>query len=515
MLEMRNLIFICLFCCLGLDANANIIVSSDVVGVAKTWNDNVTVSENVVVMPDSINIGKTISIENRGRIESDIYVADNRDLFIKNTGVWNSDVFLGNGAKLYQVISTPEQITDLNLSADYTVVVNANTEINLSDVIGISNNANSVVLSGGVYDLNGFVDTYAGNLQLYDEIIMKIDNLDCLYNDVLMNNVVGNGRVRFKTMMTDVLFADVGVIRDGNLYVVKIRETDYGKILNNDTGDFLNMLRLNNPNSKLLDKLDSMTDMNGINRVLNESVRFNPDMLIRPMRILNSDSGVPMGNVKNIGLKFNAIMADQFDAYTADVSIGIKLSDKLNVTADANVGKLDFVGKVDDYDANIYGINLGLNYSHDENWFVMANVRVNKMDTDLDSVLYNGHFYSNPSVIGGVAKIDLAYKVGLFDNAWIAPMIGVGAEIYKVADSNITDAFVRTGVVAGYNFDMMGTDYNYYGKIESTADYGYVVSVGMGFWSHYDGAGGFAELTTIHAFDTDAYKVSVGAKFWF
>lgn len=515
MLEMRKLIFIFVFCCLGLDANANIIVSSDVVGVAKTWNDNVTVSENAVVMPDGINIGKTISIENRGRIESDIYVADNRDLFIKNTGVWNSDVFLGNGAKLYQVISNSEQITNLNLSADYTVVVNANTEINLSDVIGISNNANSVVLSGGVYDLNGFVDTYAGNLQLYDEIIMKIDSLDSLYNDVLMDNVVGDGGVRFETMSTDILFSDVGMIRDGNLYVVKVRETDYGKILKNDTGNFLNVLRTNNPNSKLLDKLDAASDMNEINRILDKSVRFNADMLIQPMRILNLDSGVSGVKFSNAGVRFNIVGTDEFDMYSTDISIGINLSDKLDFAIGANFGILDFAGKVDDFNANVYGINLGLNYSHDENWSVMGRVAVNKMDTDLDRGLYSGRDYASPSVIGGWAKVDFGYRVGVFDNGWIMPIIGVGAEGYKVADINIADAFVRAGVTAGYDFHMIGIDYDYYGKIESTADYGYAVSVGIGFWSRYDSVGGFAELATIHAFDTNACKVSVGARVLF
>lgn len=515
MLEMRKLIFIFVFCCGCGNANAGVIVSSDIVGGAKTWNENVTIYENAVVMPDNINVNRTINVENHGRIESDIYVADNRDLFVKNTGVWNSDVFLGNGAKLYQVISNSEQITNLNLTANYTVVVDANDEIVLADVIDVASNADLIVLSGGVFDINGFIDVYGGCLELRNEIVLKIDSLDSLYNDVLMDNVVGDGGVRFETMSTDILFADVGMIRDGNLYVVKVRETDYGKILKNDTGNFLNVLRTNNPNSKLLDKLDAASDMNEINRILDKSVRFNADMLIQPMRILNFDSGVSGVKFSNAGVRFNIVGTDDFDMYSTDISIGIKLSDKLDFAIGANFGILDFAGKVDDFNANVYGINIGVNYSYDENWSVMGRVAVNKMDTDLDRGLYSGRDYASPSVIGGWAKVDFGYRVGMFDNGWIMPIIGVGAEGYKVADINIADAFVRAGVTAGYDFHMIGIDYNYYGKIESTADYGYVVSVGMGFWSHYDGAGGFAELTTIHAFDTNACKVSVGARVLF
>ena len=502
--------------CVGWGTGATAqIIGADVAGDTVIWNQNTTVNNDVRVMPNRLDIVRSINLENHGEINTDIYVSDEYNLYVRNTGIFNANIVLGNGANLYQIISNAEQITQLNVNAEYDMIVDATDVLRLVDIANVAPSMGRVVLDNSILDINGAQVVYGGNWQLGDEVIFKIDSLDDLYGRVILENVSGNGRVIFQTSQTDDMFVDVGRIENNNLVVDRVRETDYYKILKNDVGTFLNNIRLKNPEDRLLGRLDAAERWDEIHNALSKSVRFNPDLMIRSMRVLNTfNTFYNFGN-NNSGINLDVVLSDDFNARGINAGVDINWSDKLNFTLGVGAGRLDYASGVDEFAADYYTVNLGMDYVYDENLVVMGNLVLGKMDTDIDSVLYSGTVYSQPSVLGGNMRLDFGYRFNIYESGYLIPIIGGGTEMYSAESVDVSKVYAHAGFIAGYQYQMMGILYNLYTKIESTPDYGVAISGGLGFWSTYDRAGGYAEIAAMHAFDADSYKLSVGARMWF
>ena len=67
------------------------------------------------------------------------------------------------------------------------------------------------------------------------------------------------------------------------VFLKLVRETDYTKIFDDERGDFLENIRLNNPDDKTLLALDNANDADEMNSIMNSSYLFNPMILMNPV----------------------------------------------------------------------------------------------------------------------------------------------------------------------------------------------------------------------------------------
>ena len=94
-------------------------IVSDVYGPFMNIDRDTYLAAGVVVSADSVNIENSVRVKNAAEIQSDIFVCDNCDFHIQNSGTVSGMIHLGSGAEMVQVIKTPDDVTFLRADAPY------------------------------------------------------------------------------------------------------------------------------------------------------------------------------------------------------------------------------------------------------------------------------------------------------------------------------------------------------------------------------------------------------------
>ncbi|MDW2958742.1 MAG: autotransporter outer membrane beta-barrel domain-containing protein [Alphaproteobacteria bacterium] len=487
----------------------------DVIGNSIFLNDYTVIASGVRFEPVNTNVTETLQIDNYGAINTDFYICDGCDLYVKNVGMFNCDVHLGTNSKFVQVVNSAKDMNTIDGVSDFNVLVENDVEMVLDDIVDFAKRADKIILKNSVIKIDSPVN-FNKAVELHGEIDLIADDLSRFYDVPILTNVSGDGSVRVINNNPDVLYADMAFIDDGALYFRRVRETDYVKIFKDDTGKFLNELRVVNPNDSLFDVLDKEPDMSSLRSVMNKSVRFNPENLVRPLNVLHMFDRLETNASEN---SFNfrpfVIWTDDFSLYGVNVGLHGHILTGLDVWGGLRVGVLEYDSDLDAFSGQVWGANFGAKYTMENNLFVRANLGADVMDVDVGNVLYENIIYMNPRSVSGVLSIDIGYIYNLENNIYIEPFVGVKTDWWCVENVSEFNADIIAGIGAGYAYSMLGLRYDYSVRGIAMANGDVGVSGRVGFWSEFDAFGGDVQISAVQMDDIMSYKVALNARMWF
>ncbi len=503
--------------CVG-GANASN-VSADVWGGTVVGDADIYVDNGVYFQPARLEVNKSIKIENNGDFNTDVFVCDMCRVSVINRGDMTGNFYLGQNAKLIQVVEGAGDLMPINFNADYTLVVSGDDVLRWNEILSVAHRADKVVLNNVMVDMNvGARYLNQTNIELVGEIKVLCDDLKNLYGVAIMENVSGNGKVRFIGGTDNPLFANVGFVENGNLYVRRERETDYVKIFNNETGAFLNKLRgaSNGGADRLLKRLDTADSVDEFNKMMGRSVRFNPGNLIQILETVNAFSMNRFDVIaENAGVRSFVIGAKDFYVNGIGVGVGAVVKDRIEFGLNFDVGRVKYESDVDKFDGRLYGLDFAFLYKMGDERFLNLLSGVRFMRFDVGDVLYNKSQIKNPRGNVGYMLADYSEKYSLGDSFYIMPGVGVGLDFYKIEAEENMDVFGRAKIGAGYEFDMIGIHYDY--KVQATVDTDTDVMLGgrIEFWSEYDQIGAGAEISAGRVNNQNACEFLIDANIAF
>ena len=332
----HNFLLLSVFCTFGLHCACAL---ADVVEEQRSGNwdlyNDTTITQLGGFIDGTVSVHNSLKIINNGLLTSTLSVDNNRDLQIQNTnlGTFNTNVVLGTSSTVTQVIHSASDITELTgIGVGYGVLIADTTDIlNWTNIVGVTSGATGFTLKDAeirINDISGI-----NNVTINNDVIVytnTIPNSDTL----LFANVSGDGNVYVVPDNLDSLYS-VETHRVGaDMFIHLVRSTDYARVLNNDTGRFLNILREKSPSDKLFKKLDSAKTVGELNRVISKSVKTNPIKLMQPVRMMYSHKMLETMHIEddtNLGIALFSVFSDDIFSIGLRPNTNIKISDDLRV----------------------------------------------------------------------------------------------------------------------------------------------------------------------------------------
>lgn len=488
-------------------------MAADVFAGDKYLNSNLVVHNGERYMPDSVHITDDIKIENNGMFQTDVFVDDGVRLYLENHAVINSSFNLGSDARIIQVIKDKADMVGAEFNVGYDVLVNGADGLALYSVLEFATDADILHLRDSVLDINDVTGTISRNIEIGGDVVLRANDFSRFYDVPFLENVSGMGIIRLYGGTSDPLFADIVRFEDNKLFFGRVRETDYVKIFNDGYGAFLNDLRVNNPNDGLLGAMDRADSMDALRHIMMRSVRFNPGVLRDVIGVINSVN--MMGYNFDTGAGANAIIADDFNSYGVNFSVHKKLTDNFTGMASLRIGNVEYENWLDKFDGNYFGgdVSFGLDLS-DKIWVrAIGGLTYGVFDTG--RVFYENKVVNSPDVLAGFLYTDFGYDFDLFDMLKLRLWGGVENNLYVVSGVDYYDRALRGGMSVGGSVDMMGIRYDYDVGVDANTDSKIGVFGRIGFWSDMDAIGGDATAGVMHVFDTLAYKVAFNLRWMF
>lgn len=478
-------------------------------------DDNLLVNENTVIEPgawvvtDKMTVENSVVVENYGRIETNI-VVDSVDLYLKNYADFNSDFYLNDGARVFQVISSADSFNLIDFNVDYGVIIDGvYDELNFSDVSNFAIGAQSVFIKNSVLNFNDvdLADLRNVNLTVAGTVVLKLDDLSEIYDDILFDDVYGSAQIVLLSENQDNLFSKFAYLSGGKLYVGQRRETDYVKIFNNELGLFLNDLRDMGEASNLMHRLDSAQSMYEINDIMSQSVLFDAKRLIYPAKVLNLLNKNHFINEWS-GADAFMLFADDFDVYGLNLNLVTSDKDGFLFNVVGQIATMKYSSDLDSFDAMNYSVAVGAKTPLWYGLSVDAKIGIGITDFNVGNVLYSGRIYNNPILMSGFALTDLKYDFKLNDYWFVSPFVGGEYNVYDIESLNQKYLLYRCGVEMRYTHEIMGLRYVYGARFVANSDDEYAASVNGKFWSVADMIGAGLEVATVYVDDELGYRVS-------
>ena len=495
------------------------------IGVGDTYDADIEI----------ISGGPYYRIVNRGEITGTINIQTGAAAVIQNFGVISGTVNCNDGSGNGTCVNIQQIITgdiddvsgrdDMNPIpglAHHTVIVqNSVPGISLADIIAVAGDAYEIELThhGVVVDV-GISDTHPTIfLDSITALNFIVHGLPVTWDSsvpVLTGISNHSGGHDVKVAGVDSMYLARGWISGDGLYVSLRRQTNYGIVLENATGGFLDDLRAQNPDDKLIGALDNAWTRAELNDVLSRSMRTNPINLMDPLRSFNT---FVLGEYIH-DLAFG-IVAEPFYIYSSDFSViggGVGVSGTVakNMIAKFGVyaGKMDYNGDLDDFSGMIYGANLGAMYK-DSDFYARAVGVLSSVKFDDIDIFDGARAVSNPTGISAAAIVDGGLVFRLWNEFDVTPFVGARFDYAKVAGSNDSDTNLRFGVNVDKETTVDGNRYAFGLQALAQTDSEIYGAIYTDIMSVVDGVGGRLQFGILHDDFGMSYKISLDAKFVF
>ncbi len=492
------------------------VVWSDVFGGDKYLETDLFIAKGEVYNPDSLILVENIAIENNGYLTTNIFLHDDIVLTIVNHAMVDSVFNLGLNSKIVQIISDSGDMNPINHVGNYFVQVENANVLSMRDIITFSERADKIIISDSVIDINNLSNRGKKSIELHGNVVFMIDNVS---DDIVIDGVSGDATISLISNNENILFSNYAQLRNGALVLGIRRETDYVKIFNNEFGYFLNSLRADASADKLLMDLDSAQNIKDFNSVLGRSARFNSDVLSQPLRVLGYINSLRYKGPFGAGCGFMAdawgVLSEDFYSYGLGIGFDGSVKDKSNVGLRLNAGNLEYDGDYDIYDADLFGVDLFVEWMIDEGLWVNAVGGLWYEDLRIENVFYDGAVHENPRMFLGYLQTDVGYKFNLFDALYLNVWGGTKADFYMVEDFTNYDLNLYVGTAVVYAFDMSGIEYNYNVGFDVNSDADVGIFARAGFWSDVDMLGMDVQIGLFRVIDIVAYKISLGGRLVF
>jgi hypothetical protein len=470
------------------------------------------VGAGAVFKPDALYISNSVNILNNGLFDTDIYLCDGCDVYIRNKGDFTAS--MNGGGRAYQLVVGRDDMNPIDIASEYFLLVQGGNHLLLDDIYGVAGTADKIIIRDSVIDLSAIDAPKNYVLELDGSIVLYQGGLVDIFSGPVLHNVTGDADIVLVTDIKNPLFVNVAYIDDDALYVRQVRETDYVKVLGTGIGDYLNDVRVEGSGDKLLGMLDSVTDMHALYDVMGMSARLNPDKLLESVRIIGAMDDFSMFFQSGGGVQASVITSNDFDAYDFSGVIGLKIGD-VKFGVGARFGELYYLSDVDEFDGLYYGINLYADYVLHGDMFVRGLVGVNNFEFDIGDVFYRNQRINNPNVLLGNMLVDYGIKYRVWDHINVTPFVGVDMNFYRLGNICDFDFGMRTGIGVGYAYQMHAINYDYKMNVVLNTLGESGVQFDASFWSVYDNAGGNIGASILRAMGVTTYELTVGARIYF
>lgn len=482
-------------------------------------SENVLIDSGAVLNVQNLNLNTSASIQNNGVINGNINIAGGYQVVINGPGVINGVINLGDKSELVQIIHNNEDMGQLTVNGDYVVLVKDAKDISLNHLVGTSNGAGQIILDNSSLVLNKVVvkaRRYSLNpdIKIVGNVDIYLDSMDDVSDGPILSNVVGDGTVYIHTRDSNPLYAVHSYVQDGNLYGRLVRETDYYKIFRNDTGKFINSIRHENPNDKLLTAMDSATNMNDLKNIMNDSVRLNPVQLMNPIRIFNYFENMTyVDSDEPIGIMPLYVINKNFYSYGVNAGLSHQINKHIKLSMSLYSAYTAYSDYINVYDFMLYGGTLNAFYKSD---FIFVNLGtgVNKADFNTGTVFNGKDIIDNPTGYSFYVFGDLGKEFLLGDNMIFSPFVSVTSDYLTVVDEKDAKFLVGVGSEIKYFQSDYDVKYDYGVRIKIFNENTYAAAIRIGARFDNDDVDAGLEVGTIHdAVIGDSYNIRFGIGF--
>ena len=478
-------------------------------------NPNNLVSEGVILTasaPDS-NIGITMSmdIENRGEIIGNLVALDDFHVRINNKGIIDGSVIAPH---VLQIVTTPDGANKFTVvSNDFSVHVDGvHDGVRLTDIQNLG--AGVVKFKNSNIIIDDFKDwqLWDANVSWVGSNTLSINNLYTVESGVYLSHVTQDTVLNVLTLDEDKLYR-IDLLPDiyGKMLRV-VRETDYQRIFDDGRGVFLANLRATNPNDKMLMAMDGATNMNGLHNAMNASYRFNPAILMRPVKQINNfakmdilvDETVSGGGVVPFYMT---------SANTHDVGARGYVNtayDNYVLRFGVHLNKFEYEDAINNFAGASYGADVGVKKRFNK-FVVDGYLGADLINFDADYIYTDGGIQNNPSGYALYGGIDAVYDYNVSDDLIVSPFMGGALNRYNVISSNENDVDLRGGGMARYLFTVDGIKYEYGALVGLMMNGDVFGNLKIGFESLVDDAGASINLGMYQDEYVTSYRASIDA----
>ena len=166
----------------------------------------------------------------------------------------------------------------------------------------------------------------------------------------------------------DTLHKTAFVTEADGTYIKIVRETNYQKVFKNARGDFLENLRSNKPDDKMLFAMDRAKNMGDINSIMNSAYHFNPMILMNPIKTINRSKLLDVSmNEPGAGVKVNYIVSNKLNDFGGSLYLGNKYND-LYFSISINFDSFSYKDSYNEFDGFVYGADIKARQYIDNFW---------------------------------------------------------------------------------------------------------------------------------------------------
>ncbi len=520
---MKKYLFCFYLCLISLSANAEIFHAGNYPDIVSFSGEDIIVDSGAVITPvynQNITIIETFAqLHNNGTINGTLNTNGNI-LRVYNTGTISGGITSSiNSGEVRQMITSQSEITSINVvGVNHVVEVNYNNNnISFNDIKDLP--SSSFSLSGARVIIDDFSvwQSWGKNVSLDGPVWLVINNKNTVVSGEAINNIVSGANEYLCVVITDLDSSDsIELTPSGQtkiLKLVNVLNNDIAMGTGNDGDGPLEKIRQNNPNDKLVVAIDSANNENERRKIRKNSYRFNHDILLRPIKVINNFAmfnRLDDVNEMGLGMHVDYIMSDAINDFGGRIYFGNNF-DELYLNVGFNFNSFSYEDKLNDFSGKSYGLDIRAKQDIGPVW-IDGLVGVTLVQYDADYITSKNKLSKDPFGTFEYAKIDVGHNFEVVPDVVLSPFAGVGVQQYNIADVSDFDLNIRSGVDLKYNTVMDGIKYEYVlsGAFDTNGDW--FSSIKVGFWSITDKVGASLNAS-VYKNDIDYnYKLSFNAK---
>lgn len=495
-------------------------VGADVYGGELHLIRDTFLAPGVTVQSDGVHVDASIKMQNMATVFGDIYVCDDCDFHIQNSGEVYGRIHLGNGSEITQVVRSAADITFLEADAPYVVLADGVRDARWGDLFVLGMGAGTLVLRDSDVVFSDSAMPYAAGaasqIVLDGVVTLRLSKQYAMQDGMaLMHNVSGGADIVVDAPSPGELYAYAAKVENNDLYITTVRETDYYKILGDRRGVFLNIVREERPDDALLRRLDTAASLSELHSIMLRSVVFNPGILGRPIRIMDRfmTDGVAVNDMASsawtvAGRPFYIADSD-YDIYGLSIDIGAPSRSGFSFGASLYGAMAESDDEINAFSARMLGGKIHAVYDADRMW-VRGVVGATYGDFDVPYVFDAGRIRDNVHAVSVYGVADIGFVLGIF-----TPYVGAEYHGTHILDARRDRTSIRAGVDAVLSWRGETGTYKFKmgGGLNSRQDTrgGFAV----GFYSPDDMIGGDVAVDIIHADNGCAGMFSFSVKIEF
>lgn len=458
------------------------------------------------------------TITNYGVLSGTVDIAEGEEVTFQNFGQITSSFTLNGAATVVQIVTSADDLHKIENLTGHTVRVQGTAEniLNMTDFINVVSGASTVEIESGAFLLDANVS--------YNNVPFDMHNVTVLYVNGIPNNlsrplIMGyDGTPILRGVNIDPMYE---ISLEGHLlpsvYARVVRRTDYVNIMPDyNLGSYLDNLRDENPDDKLLAALDNARTRAELNKILSKSGRVNPIKLMDAPRSINTF----YDSVAIDDIRFGFV-ARPFYIYSGDYSFIGGAGNVVGKIANNTIGTFGFVGgslkydgDYDKYSGAMFGGNIGMQYM-DQDLYLRAFGTMSYVKFDGINAFDGTQAVRDVDGINGLGTIDVGLVYATGDELKIVPFVGVRADYASVMQDANMDIAARVGLNVNLDTNTDGNIYKFGARVFGQTDGVFYFGIGTDMISTADGVGGGASVGILYDDMGLSYKAELNIKFEF